>query len=245
MPIILGGGVVRTPRDLIVLAFKDSGIYGVAQTPLAEDTNDAFMRVNMMLAQWNRKRWLIYQLVDTAFVSTGAQSYSVAVGGDFNVARPDRIEAAYFRQLNVGTPVDFPLEQLQSMEDYSRVALKSLTAFSKYFFYNPSMPEGRFYPWPIPQASQYELHILTKQVISQFSSLSQTINLPDEYLAAIFYNLCQRLRPAYGKQPDPTITAMAKDALNVIRGTATAIPRLRMPSGLTRGNGYDIYGDGN
>lgn len=245
MPIILGGGVVKTPRDIIVLAFKDSGIYGVAQTPLAEDVNDAFMRLNMMMAQWNRKRYLIYQLVDTAFTSTGSQSYSVAVGGDFNVARPDRIETAYFRQLNTGTPVDFPLEQLQSMEDYSRVALKELTAFSKYFFYNPTHPIGRFYPWPITQASIYELHILTKQVISQFSSLAQTINLPDEYLAAIFYNLCLRLRPAYGKQPDATVTAMAKDGLNVIRGTAAAIPRLRMPTGLTKASSYDIYGDGN
>jgi hypothetical protein len=43
-------------------------------------------------------------------------------------ARPDRIEWGYVRLLNGSgnLPVDIPLRQIFSYEDYSRVALKSL-----------------------------------------------------------------------------------------------------------------------
>lgn len=65
-----------------------------------------------MLAQWSRKRWLVFHLVNTALTSTGAQSYSVGPGGDFDMPRPDRLGAAYIRRLISGAsnPVDFPLE---------------------------------------------------------------------------------------------------------------------------------------
>jgi hypothetical protein len=233
-----------TPNDLITLAFKDSGVFGIGQTPNAEDTNDAFNRVNMMLAQWQRKRWLIWHLVDTSLVSTGATSYSVGTGGDFNIPRPDKIESAFFRQINI-TPLapDYPLEIIQAREDYNRITLKGLTAFPQYVFYDSGYPTGTLYPWPLPQANIYELHITTKAVLSQFTSLSQTIDLPPEYFAAIFYNLCARLRPAYGLAPDPTIVALARDALNVIRMANAQIPRLQMPDGLVTRGVYDIYSD--
>ncbi len=37
--------------------------------------------MNMMLAQWQRKRWLVYSLDDVSFAPTGAASYTVGVGG--------------------------------------------------------------------------------------------------------------------------------------------------------------------
>lgn len=233
-----------TPNDLIALAFKDSGVFGIGQTPNAEDTNDALNRVNMMLAQWQRKRWLIWHLVTNSLVSTGAQSYTVGLGGDYNIARPDKIESAFFRQINIAPLApDYPLEILEAREDYNRISLKNLTAFPQYIFYDSAYPTGSIYPWPLAQANIYEIHITTKAVLSQFTSLAQTIDLPAEYFAAIFYNLCARLRPAYGLQPDPTIVALARDSLNVLRMANAQIPRLQMPDGLVSRGVYDVYSD--
>lgn len=235
---------ITTPNDLIQLVLKDTGVIGVGQTALAEDANDAFNRCNMMLSQWNRKRWLVWNLIDTAVTSTGAQSYTVGIGSNFNIARPDRLEAAYFRQVNIGpNPPDYPLEIIQSREDYSRIRLKNLVSWPQYIFYDSAFPIGSVYPWPIPQASIYSIHILTKVVISQFTSLAQTINLPPEHFAAIFYNLCERSRPGYQLPPDPTISQMAKESLAVIRGANAQIPRLQMPASLVSRGTYDIYGD--
>ena len=93
-----------TVSQIINLALKDAGIIGVGQTPNAEDVNDSFTRLNWMIDQWAQKRYLIWHLVDLAKVSTGAQSYTVGPGKDFDIAlRPDRLEAAFLRQLNAGT----------------------------------------------------------------------------------------------------------------------------------------------
>lgn len=229
---------------MIQLALKHTGVLGVGQTALPEDTNDAFNICNMMLSQWNRKRWLVWCLVDTFLQSTGAQSYTVGPGGDFDIPRPDRLESAFFRQSNI-TPnsPDYVLEIIEAREDYNRISLKTLTAFPQYIFYDSAFPVGRVYPWPIPQANIYQIHITTKVVIPQFTSLAQTINLPPEHYAAIFYNLCCRLRPGYQLAPDPSLTALAKDALNVIRGANAQIPRLQMPSALVNKGVYDIYSD--
>ena len=86
-----------TPRSIISLALKLSGSLGVGQTALAEDTNDAFALLNMMIGQWAQKRWLVYHLIDVAMPMTGAQSYSIGPGGNLDTPRPDRIESAFMR----------------------------------------------------------------------------------------------------------------------------------------------------
>lgn len=240
---------VTTPADIIKLVLKDVGVVGVGQTALAEDTNDAFDTMNMMIAQWNRKRWLIYHLLDVALVSTGAISYSIGTGGDFNTPRPDRLEdGCFFRQLiTASSPnqIDYPLELLESREDYSRIGLKQLTTIPQYIFYDAGYPLGTIYPWPVPQAVQYEVHLLVKAQITQFANLADTINLPPEYLAAIRYNLGARLRPMYQLPPDPSLVALATDSLNLIRQANAQVPRLRMPRGLGTGMKYNIYSDSN
>lgn len=237
---------MTTPLDIIKLALKNAGVLGVGQTPLAEDLNDAFKLLNWMLGQWQRKRWLIYHLVDLAKTSTGAQSYTVGPAGDFNIAtRPDRLESAFFRQTVQSQPnqIDYPLEILQSREDYNNIALKQLTSFPSYIFYDSAFPLGSVYPWPVPQATIYAVHITVKAVLAQFTSVEQTIVLPDEYMAAIHYNLTARLYGAYTRPPDPVIIGLAKDALNVIRGANVQIARLTMPADLTRPGVYNPYSD--
>jgi hypothetical protein len=137
-----------------------------------------------------------------------------------------------------------PLTVLQAREDYDRIALKQLASFPSYIFYDPVYPAGVLYPWPIPQASIYEIFVITKVELAAITSLATEINLPPEYQAALHYNLCARLRPAYQLPPDPSIVALAKDALNTVRGANTQIPRAVMPRSLVmRGGGYNVWSD--
>lgn len=235
-----------TPNTLINLALKMTGVLGVGQTASAEDTNDSFSVLNMMLAQWQRKRWLIWHLVDVSCASTGAVSYTIGTGANFNVARPDRIESGFFRQTITAAPnqVDYPMTLISSREEYNRIALKQLSTFPEYCFYDSAYPTGTLYFWPVPQASQFEMHLSLKEQLTQFTSLSQTINLPAEYQEAIMYNLAGRLRPMYQLPPDPTITSLAVASLDVVRGANAQIPTLTMPDDMTLGKpGYNIYSD--
>lgn len=236
---------ITTANDIVALSLKDAGVVGVGQSALAEDVNDSFNILNMMLAQWRRKRYLIWQLVDTAFTSTGSLTYTVGSGGNFNIPRPDRLEAAYFRQVIPSVPnqVDYPLKLIQSKEDYSRIPLKTLVSFPESVFYDPVYPTGVVYFYPVPTSGLYEMHILTKKDLSSFATLATTILLPEEFHAALLYNLTARLRAHYRMSADPQIIGLAKDSLQVIRGANAAIPTLRIPVDLARRGIYNVYSD--
>jgi hypothetical protein len=253
---------VTTAQDIVTYALKANGIGGLGQQLSSADLGDGFFWLQTLLAQWQRKRWLVWHLVDSAVQSTGALNYSVGVGGAFNIARPDELEGAYVRLISQPLPVgqgftigvsaiggpdpiggplpnvgesfpgvlniDYQMCQIMSYEDYASVPLKGLQTWPGSVFYDSGYPLGLVYFYPIPNA-QFELHIITKQTLQQFVSLTDAFAMPPEYAEALIWSLAARLRPAYGLPPDPTITAAMTAALATVRNANTQVPRLSMP----------------
>lgn len=243
-----------TVQDLVTASLKEAGVLGVGQVALAEDSNDAWARLQWMLQQWERKRWLVYHLKTYVHTSTGAVTYSVGPGGDIDTGvgsvRPAKLESVFLRQLVQSQPnqIDYTLDLLQSMEDYNQIALKQLQNFPMCAYYDPGWPLGTLYVWPVMQASIYAAGItVLEQLPASFPTLATVINLPYEYYAAIIYNLALRLRPKYQipSYPGDPLVALAKDSLNVLRGANTQIARLLMPSDLNRNGIYNIFSDRN
>jgi hypothetical protein len=235
-----------TARALITLAMKDAGVIGVGQTPLAEDMNDALTNLNAMMAQWERRRWLVFHLIDVVFQATGAISYTLGTGGDINVARTDSIASAYFRQ-TIGGPinaVDYPLTVLNSRQDYNNIALKSMASFPSVLFYDSGWPMGNVFIWPVP-SNVYEIHLSLKSQLQTFTSLEDAVSLPPEYEEALRLNLAVRLRVSYRMPFDPQLNGLAKLATNTVKNSNTQIPLLQFPSDLPRavGGRYNIFSD--
>lgn len=239
---------ISTVNDLVGAALVDSGVVGQGQTPSPEDANKAWLITNLLAGQWNRKRWLIWHLIDVSKVSTGALSYTIGPGGDFNVPRPDRLEDGNFaRQITVNNPqqVDYPLHLIESREDYNRIVLKTMGTFPNEIFYDSAYPLGNVFVWPIPQAGLYEIHLALKDTIPLFTSLPQSIVLPPEHQAALYYNVIVRLRAAYQLPADPVMVSLARESLNVIRGANTQIPTSKMPRQVlnNRRAAYNVFSD--
>lgn len=224
---------LNTAGDLITFALKTAGVNGVGQTPSAEDSNDSLVLLSSMVAQWQRKRWLVWSLAETVLVSTGAASYTVTPGGNFSIARPDRIDSAFARLNASGpNPIDFGLGIVESREDYNAKALKSQSTFPAAVFYESAFPIGVLHFWPIPPATLYELHIFTKAALPGYANLTDPLNLPPEYLEAAIYSLTVRLALNFGMDPRPAHVAAARAALNTIRLANTQIGVLAMPAEL-------------
>lgn len=232
--------------QLLTNALTDAGIIGVDEAPENPILNRAFKQANWLLAQWARSRFLCYRIQDYNFVSTGAQSYTVGLNQTVNInPRPDRIEYAFVRFTQTTSfPVDIPLDIIQSHEDYSRITVKNVGTLPWRIFYDPLWPVGLLFPWPVPQATIYELHVGFKVVLPRFTSLQQIINFPPEYEAALNWTLVRRLRATYQMPPDLTIDALARAALNTIRLGNTQVPVLRMPVALrTNNRAYSYQSD--
>lgn len=234
---------MTTPVELINLALKQAGVLGVGQTASAEDTNDVFKLMNMMLAQWSVKRNIVFRIADTACVATGSQTYTVGPGGNFNIPRPAKLVGAYCRQLNPpAQPIDFPLQLLSAQSDYGRVSTKTQKSMPSLVFYDPQNPLGVLYVWPVA-ITGYELHILTLQPLNAFASLYEEITLPPEYEEALMLNLAGRVCMFYQIPLPQGLPQLAQASLATLRMANVQVPLMHMPDFLVRRGRYNVYSD--
>lgn len=163
---------MTTAREIVSFTLRGAGVSGLGQDPLSQDINDGFTLLVNMLAQWQVKRWLVPGLTDVSAVADGSISNKIGPGQFYNAAiRPDKILAAYFKQLNTGAPsVSYKLRSISSYEDYAMIALKDLTSFPGWYFYDGAWPYGNVFIWPKP-TSQYEIHLITKLSIQNKTTI--------------------------------------------------------------------------
>lgn len=236
--------------DMISYSMRIAGILGVGQVALAQDTADAQTALQLMIRAWRQKRWLVFRLDWTICpLEIGRQVYQVgpgltppdiAAGGTY---RPANIQSCFLRQ-NVGSgpnsyPIDFPMRILPSRETYDRLSLKFLQSWPAAIYYDPIVPNGALYIWPIPVQQLFSLYIAWQEAIDFAVDGATSIDLEDylpaETEEAIAYNLALRLATNYKLPPDPALAAAAKSSLNVLRQTNFAIGPMQMPQSLRPG----------
>lgn len=239
-----------TPIYCINQALKKIGVIGIGETATAEDFSDAFNELQNMLFQWQQQRWLVYNLIDVTFTANGAESFTMGAGGDVNILRPDNIESAYFVQQNQGgQPVSYPLEILNSREDYNNIVLKSLSTWPQYLFFDSAFPLANVFITPIPPAGQFTIHMSIKTPLPDPSNQTGEMSTPPEYNQAIIYNLACLIATSYGLEVAPDVRLVANRSLSVIRNANAQIPRLGMPVGIgdaiggSGGGFYNPYSD--
>ena len=232
--------VIPSAQQIITSALLKAGIVGIDESIEQPVLNEALNDANDFLAQMNHQRFLVYHLVNYAFVSTGAQTYTVGEKQNFNInPRPDRIESAFLRQVqpSQGQQIDWPLDIIPARENYDQIVLKTLGTFAWSIFYDSGWPIGLLYPWPVPQASIYELHCTFKETLQRFGSLKDLVNLPPEYVPALKWNLAQWYRASYQMPEDGMINKMARRSLNIIRLANAQVPTLTMPASVRKSSG--------
>lgn len=226
---------MTTPLEIIYQSLKDCGFSGDGETPSAEIVNDAFRKLNWMLAEWRQRRGMVFHLVEKTLLMNGTQSYTIGPGAQIVVAdRPNKIDSAVIRQNFLpGSPVDYSLTILSAFEDWQQISVKDVSGPPRVLFYDTAWPVGTIHVWPIPQANQYELRILIKTALESFTSLTQEISLPPEYESAINWNLALRLTPMTGDlKVDPVVAAEAKATRGLILNVTAQTRRLQMPAGI-------------
>jgi hypothetical protein len=234
--------MIETTGDLITFVLRASGINGIGQTPMAEDANTGLDFLRMLIAQWQRKRWLIWNLPEVSKVSTGAKSYSIGPGQDFDTARPDKIHAAWCRLQPFGgpSPVDLPLTIIEAKEDWALITIKDLKSLPEAVFYDSAFPVGRLYFYPVPPDATYEMHVVLKASLPVYTTLVDPLGLPDEYLEALVWSLAVRLQMAYGLPARAEHVAAMKQAINVIEMANSQIGQLGLPAFLSGRRGGDV-----
>ena len=227
-------GPVNTIKRLIYLSLRladrITDTQGVADG--SQDLVDGLALLQMMIADWQTRRWLVPCLQEVVYASTGFARYAVT-------NRFDRVESAYARYSAGGQPIDYSLEILQSQEDYNRICLKSLQTWPSTLWYDQGFPQASVYLWPVPGAGQYQIHIWTKRALQTMVNLTDPLIIPPVYQQALAYNLALRFPRDRGVQLRPDVVAMARSSLDSVRGSNLQVPLLRMPRALGQGRSRD------
>jgi hypothetical protein len=162
--------------------------------------------------------------------------------------RPLTIESAFVRVSTTsnGVPIyggglDYPVAVF-SLEEYESIGLKTLNGpWPKGVYYQPSELLGTVYVWPNP--AQGEMHLFASTIFRQFSTLTDTIQLPQGYNMSLRWCLAERLMPMFGKvnQIQATmINAYAAQSKATIKRTNMRPPQIsRYPDALMMGRAKD------
>jgi hypothetical protein len=221
---------MTTARNIITSAMRKIGALTKNETPSADEAADGLEMLNDMLASWSNDSISITARTLENFPLTGAASYTIGVGGNFNTSRPIYIAGAYTRSGSI----DYPMTPMTD-EDYAQLPLKSTAGLPDRFNYSNAYPLGVFKFYPVPDAS-HTLYILTEKPLSSFASLATEVDLPPGTNRALIYNLSIEMSPEYGQ---PVTTEIAEIASSSKGALSRAIIRTRsmdVPVGSSFGN---------
>jgi hypothetical protein len=192
-----------TRNDIIVMAFEDLGVYAPGfQTPTSGQIDTASKRLNMMIKAWQAAGvglWL--NRLTTLPLTAAAQSYllgptgvdCIVAGLTGKISRPLAIIEA---RGVTSSGTELPLN-LYSRDEYMSLSLKSSTGPTTGYYYDPQIPNGVLYVWPVETDLTSVVKFTAKTPIQEFIELDDIPDFPAEWYDALHYNLALRMAPAF------------------------------------------------
>jgi hypothetical protein len=228
MTIILSGQTVPTTAlDLIRRAMRLAQALGQGEVPTAAEASDGLDALNTMLDSWRLDRNLIHRIQEhTVTWTAGQRSRTIGSGGNFDVARPVRLEAGFSRISNN----DYPYRIVPREVYESTTAKYPTSSFPDILYYEEAYPLGTLWAYPIPNTN-LEMHLFSWETIQAFTALTDTVQLPPGYKRAIEYNLALELADF--------ATDLPKTVVMIAERSLAALKRINAPQNVSA---YDIPG---
>jgi hypothetical protein len=203
------------------------GVLAAGEQPAADEAQDALVTLNDMIDAWKLERLMVYAILPETFqLQAGKKSYTMGPGGDFDTARPVRIDKVNLQYTQTNPqPLSLPVHLL-NLDQYQAIIVQDTSStFPTQVYPNDDFPLRTLFFWPVPQIG-FPVDVFTWKLINGFADINQTISLPPGYQRALRFNLALELAPEYGKQIPPGVAAIAEESRAVIK--SNNIPRLYM-----------------
>ena len=182
----------NTPLAIISDAYFDAGLIQEGQTPNSEQIVSGMRKltdiINLMQTQ-GLKLWL---LEDTAVpLVAGQGTYTFSPTGNVTMPKPPRAIDAYYEDAN---HIRRPLVPL-SWNDYIRLSQIVQTGQINSYFVDKKQTELSVFFWLIPDATAAtgRAHLLLQKQVTNFISVTETMNFPVEWRIALRWGLADEL----------------------------------------------------
>lgn len=187
-------------RDIVTQALRKIRVVPVFDTPSAEDAAQGLAELTLMLKGWQVRGPNLFRQTDgSVTLVADTASYTLS-------PRPVRVYECRYRD---AAGRDLPMHELTRAE-YFDMPLKTAQGIPTQYYFDPQVGSGKLYVWPVLAAVTSETIRYTYQrVIEDVDSLTDDIDVPQEWQETVVYALADRLQETYGKN-NQTITQRAE-----------------------------------
>jgi hypothetical protein len=201
---------------MLYIAARKGGALKAAGQGLNDSEQAEFLALlNSMIDGWKIENLLIQYWIRKLFTLTlFKKDYSVGVGGDFDMDRPEKIYRAGYL-FNAGTTyeAELPIKVLQDYTEYAAEVVKNVgSSLPLVLYYQATYPLGTATFWPVPNQDNVPIVIYNRGVMQEFQSVDDTVYMPNGWREMLQYNLAMRIHEnaPYNKEPmDASVPAMA------------------------------------
>jgi len=181
--------------------------------------------LNDLMDMWSNFNLACYAILEQSGLLVPNQSaYTIGPGGNFNMTRPMKIigsPGSCYVQDATGNNYDMQVVARDVWNLYTNRTNVVTSNFPNILFYDPQFPLGVINVLPFPN-QPYTMFWDSYLQLSDYTSLTQVIQLPPGYKLAMWSNLAVLAKPYFlDGQMDPIIPVIATQSLGAIKRTNT------------------------
>jgi hypothetical protein len=182
----------NTPVSIIADAYFDAGLTQQGQIPDSEQFVVGMRKLTDIINLWQTqglKLWLLEDLAITLVAGQG--TYTLSPTGDVVMPKPTRIIDAYYRS---SQGIRRPLN-VMSWNDYVRLSQINQQGQINSYFVNKQQTSLPVFFWLVPdaEAATGTAHVIVQKQVTNFISLTETMNFPMEWRIALRWGLADEL----------------------------------------------------
>jgi hypothetical protein len=172
-----------------------------------------------MLDEWETDN-LVVPVVERVLFNlvSGQQIYTLGPGGNFNHARPVRMDrASVMSNNNPQQPLELPLKVLD-IGQYQRLPVKLVqSALPTKLYWDYAAPLMNLTYWPKPNVGNLQTALYLPTALAQLTGIDIQFYIQPGYYNALSYNLCIRTCGLFERQIPSDLPKLADDAIGNIR----------------------------
>lgn len=187
-----------TANQVITAAMFTGGALADGESPTVGELARGLEGLQILLKAWadkGYKGWL-YGTQSFAFVASREYWTLGETGANVTMVRPERIAQAWWE--DTATPANrTPLNPL-SRNNFNNLTPKLQTSLPNSWYYDPQIPNGRFYIWPLCINTSGTLGFSYQRPISDLSGGTGTFDVPQQWYHALKWNLAYECMTDWG-----------------------------------------------
>lgn len=242
-PAVPPPGSTASALEIIKSAMRLIKVLAPGEEPTGVEANDALKILNQMIDGWNAEKLMLFAISINDFpLIGGQQSYTLGVGGDFDIPQPSSINGASILLLNNPTaPLERPIPIVTDSEWQERYPVKNIpSTFPQVVYDDQAFPLRNLTFWPAPiETNSFRLYFPT--LLTQFTDLRASFGWPAGYLEALRYNLALGMADEWAGELGQTVVAGAIGSKARIKANNTTVQTLKCDRAVTHAHGASNY----